>query len=173
MSASPANAACYIWTGAVNSSGYGPHRRLYEKLVGPVAPGLELDHLCKVRRCVNPAHLEPVSKRENVLRSEATAAIHAAKNVCPQGHSYTGFNVRGERICQVCAREQLKAAYRRKRAREGLSVGLPNGERPHCPAGHDRQGRSHCRVCVKLRSRVAYKALKTREERMAYLAAGA
>jgi len=69
---------CWIWTGAVEGKGYGApsingvkrpaHRLAYEDLVGPVPEGLHLDHLCRVRRCVNPAHLEPVTSRENTLR---------------------------------------------------------------------------------------------------------
>lgn len=69
---------CWLWTGPLYSNGYGEfnfdgrnrraHRFAYDRLVGPIPDGLELDHLCRVRRCVNPAHLEPVTHEENVRR---------------------------------------------------------------------------------------------------------
>lgn len=75
---------CWVWTGQLNNKGYGlasvrnrkraAHLVLWELLVGPVPPGLELDHLCRVRRCVNPDHLEPVTRSENQRR----AAEHRA-----------------------------------------------------------------------------------------------
>ena len=77
-------AACWVWTGRLNDDGYGvldmswrgggpklrsAHRLAYELLVGPIPDGLELDHLCFVRSCVNPAHLEPVTHAENLRRA--------------------------------------------------------------------------------------------------------
>lgn len=72
------NSGCWLWTGFVHPSGYGvirtgnkntyAHRCSYELFVGAVPEGLQLDHICRVRCCVNPAHLEPVTPQENVLR---------------------------------------------------------------------------------------------------------
>lgn len=69
---------CWIWGGNLNASGYGvsarsgrAHRMVYERMVGPVSEGLELDHLCRVRSCVNPAHLEAVTHQENMRRAYA------------------------------------------------------------------------------------------------------
>jgi len=75
--------SCWLWIGTVNSTGYGyfqtggrgtkkarAHRYAYEFLVGPIPKGLVLDHLCRVKICVNPEHLQPVTQRENVLRGE-------------------------------------------------------------------------------------------------------
>ncbi len=69
---------CVIWTGKVHKRGYAQtrvagvawkiHRYVYSQMVGPIPTGLTLDHLCEVKRCVNPAHLEPVTNRENVQR---------------------------------------------------------------------------------------------------------
>lgn len=60
---------CWIWSSGTNNRGYGPHRRTYERLVGPITAGLELDHLCEVKPCINPAHLEPVTLSENKVRA--------------------------------------------------------------------------------------------------------
>lgn len=72
---------CWIWLGELNRNGYGrvcvkgkrpvAHRHVYETLVGPIPEGLLLDHLCRVRCCVNPSHLEPVTPKENTLRGDA------------------------------------------------------------------------------------------------------
>lgn len=72
---------CWVWCARTNRNGYGrlrvggrelmAHRLAYEALVGPIPEGLVLDHLCRVRLCINPAHLEPVTVRENTLRGEA------------------------------------------------------------------------------------------------------
>lgn len=70
---------CWLWTGPLNHSGYGTasgqgaHRVVFQRLVGTVASGLELDHLCRVRNCVRPDHLEPVTRSENVRRAHAAA----------------------------------------------------------------------------------------------------
>jgi hypothetical protein len=123
---------CWLWTGSVMPRGYGKvtiakrrllaHRIAYEAFVGPIPEGLTLDHLCRVRRCVNPGHLEPVTVRENTLRSPvAPAAINARKTHCVHGHEFSPENTRvqfrrsdqGEhRICRACAR----ARYHERRA---------------------------------------------------------
>lgn len=81
---------CWLWQGALNTKGYAvlsvggrggrrhyAHRLSYEIHVGPIPAGLQIDHLCRVRRCVNPAHLEPVTNRENVLRGIAARQLEA------------------------------------------------------------------------------------------------
>lgn len=116
---------CWLWTGAIGN-GYGrftigrkevrAHRWAYEALVGPVPPSLDIDHLCRVRACVNPAHLEPVSRRENLLRGDTITARNAARTHCPQGHPYDESNTkrrRGGRECRRCAAD----SERRRRAR--------------------------------------------------------
>jgi hypothetical protein len=76
------------------------HRAVYERYVGPIPPGLEIDHLCRVRNCVNPAHLEAVTRGENVRRQMAVITH------CPQGHEYTTANTRvgrdRKRGCRRC-----------------------------------------------------------------------
>ncbi len=112
---------CWLWT-ARTTRGYGmfwdgerqvyAHRFSYEMAQGTIPPGAHLDHLCRVPRCVNPAHLEPVSVRENVARSP----IHnGAKTHCKWGHEFTAENTyvwNGGRICRTCVR--LRARRYRK-----------------------------------------------------------
>lgn len=123
---------CWLWTKA-RRSGYATcrydkrmwyvHRLTYVLAVGPVPDGLELDHLCRVRHCVNPAHLEPVTRRENLRRGDTFAARNAAKTHCPAGHPYDKKNTyiqpNGGRRCRRCHADRVAAA----RTREGGRVG--------------------------------------------------
>lgn len=117
-------ADCWLWTGYVDRGGYGKfnrgdnqmvqsHRFSYEQTVGPVPDGLELDHLCRVKHCVNPAHLEPVTHDEN-MRRRAEAQTH-----CKWGHEFTTENTRisrrGFRICRACDVVRQMASRARRR----------------------------------------------------------
>src|ERR1035437_6893898 len=90
---------CWNWTAHTDGMGYGQlakpgqhgglvvaHRFAYELLVGPIPEGLQLDHLCRNRACVNPDHLEPVTRRVNILRGVGFGAVNAKKTECPRGH---------------------------------------------------------------------------------------
>lgn len=117
---------CWLWTGYKHADGYGlvkvdgknrlAHRVVYEMLVGPVPEGLELDHLCRVRACVNPDHVEPVTHAENMRRSDSLRfGWHREVTHCPQGHAYDEANTyqrpdRPGRICRACGRERARAA---------------------------------------------------------------
>ena len=130
------NSGCWLWTAAVKDGGYGitcypgtkrtvlAHRFLWLRTRGPLAPGLELDHLCRVTCCVNPAHLEPVTHRTNMLRSECFIGERARATHCQRGHPIDGFSVpKGRRFCRICARGHSKAArlkVREKRERACL-----------------------------------------------------
>ena len=93
---------CWIWTSGYHPNGYGmmwfngggrtAHRVSYEHFVGPIPKGLTIDHLCRVRGCVNPAHLEAVSCRVNVLRGVGATAVNARKTHCKHGHEFTDEN---------------------------------------------------------------------------------
>lgn len=104
---------CWLWTASTSAKGYGhyyfecavwqAHRASYTALVKDIPKGLQMDHLCRVRNCVNPYHLEPVSSRENTRRSP----IHCGnKTHCPKGHEYAGENLvigkYNKRYCRQC-----------------------------------------------------------------------
>lgn len=117
---------CWAWTASKCRDGYGTygvegktlsaHRVSFELLRGVIASGLELDHLCGARGCVNPDHLEPVTHRENVRRGKlgrTTAARQLGKSHCPSGHAYSGENLyiwKGQRMCRTCRRASNKRA---------------------------------------------------------------
>ena len=110
--------SCWLFTGPIDRNRYGrireggsqgrqlfAHRVAYELLIGPIPKGLQLDHLCRIRHCVNPSHLEPVSCRLNLLRGDTFNARNAKKTHCPKGHPYDLFNTwlyRGSRHCRAC-----------------------------------------------------------------------
>ncbi len=121
---------CWLWTGSLNQQGYGQvavrvagrqtsaraHRFAHELLVGPIPDGLELDHLCRVRNCVNPAHLEPVTHAENLRRSPTAfrrlGDRQRAKTHCPQGHPYDEANTARygcRRYCIACRNKRNRA----------------------------------------------------------------
>jgi hypothetical protein len=120
---------CWVWTSARNSGGYGvfqvgrsttlnAHRVAFELWHGALPPrGMVLDHLCRVRHCVNPAHLEPVTPRENVLRGATIVASNARKTACPKGHPYDHVNVDGARCCRRCRARAAARAYERRKER--------------------------------------------------------
>ncbi|MFE4420422.1 HNH endonuclease signature motif containing protein [Streptomyces sp. NPDC056817] len=116
----PGPGGCLLFTGTLDKDGYGrvgeqgygmrmAHRVVYEAQVGPIPADMELDHLCRVRRCVNVAHLELVTRRENSLRSESFAAKNARKTHCIRGHEFSPENTyvkpNGHRQCRQCGRD--------------------------------------------------------------------
>ena len=121
---------CWLWTASLTTRGYGKvrvngryctaHRVAYELLLGPVPEGLELDHLCRVRRCINPAHLEAVTHQENVLRGASNVAVLSQQTECLRGHPFdeanTFVNSFGSRVCRTCKRERNRKFMAAKRA---------------------------------------------------------
>lgn len=131
---------CWLWFGAVGKNGYGyfyrgqrdgrdhqvlAHRFAYEISIGPIEQP-QLDHLCRVRRCVNPAHLEPVTAKTNNKRG---CAARPKRTHCGNGHEWTPGNIytkkNGGRACKRCSYDVGAAREKRKTA-----------ERTHCKHGH-------------------------------------
>jgi hypothetical protein len=105
---------CWLWTAGISSNGYGSawfrgrhyraHRLAYVEAKGTIPEGLELDHLCRNRLCVNPDHMEPVTHRENILRGESFIAKNAKRQRCIRGHKFSKRIVKGQekRVCLIC-----------------------------------------------------------------------
>lgn len=128
------DAPCWLWTASLKTGGYGQiwvreqgrpapaYRVAWELWFGPVPVGLELDHLCRVRRCVNPAHLEPVTHRVNAMRGGAPTVEVARSGRCIRGHPLVVGNIKtwtrngkSYRTCRRCATDSQDRSARRKR----------------------------------------------------------
>jgi hypothetical protein len=122
---------CWLWQLATNAKGYGvvgingrmrlAHRVAYEVFRESIPEGLQIDHLCRVRHCVNPAHLEAVDCRTNLLRGRGPTAIKAAQTHCVHGHPFDEANTylkpnNGTRVCRVCRNRRAEASRRKRRA---------------------------------------------------------
>ena len=115
--------SCWFWKGSQSTAGYGTfnlgrsgdgytyaHRFSFELVNGPIPEGLELDHLCRVRNCVNPNHLEAVTRKENYERGFSPSAIIMRSGKCKRGHDWTTENTYiwpqnpNRRFCRECRR---------------------------------------------------------------------
>lgn len=159
---------CWLWLAYIGPGGYGrfkppgrrspevAHRVAYRLMVGPIDKGLDLDHLCRVRSCVNPGHLEPVTRQENLLRSPLMGGLNREKTHCANGHPYdeenTYFAASGRRNCRQCQRDR-RAAFREANPLP------PKVPKTHCKRGHlfdeantrvGPDGR-YCRACSAIR----------------------
>lgn len=126
--------SCWLWTGGKWPNGYGyfrnknkfhlAHRWAYEQLVGPIPTGLVLDHVkkrgCCHKHCVNPAHLEPVSNKVNLLRGQSFSGVNSRKTCCIHGHAFTVENTIIDplgRKCRQCSADKSRRKYWRDKAR--------------------------------------------------------
>lgn len=116
---------CWLWLGAINTAkrgqitikgkAYATHRVMYTATRGAIEPGLVVDHLCEVPRCMNPNHLQVVTQRHNVLRSNGITANNHRKTHCKRGHEFTENNTRmkgDKRSCITCEKA-YKVEYSR------------------------------------------------------------
>lgn len=124
---------CWLYAGNIDSRGYGlfildrkrtlVHRIMHENFIGPIADGLEVDHLCRVRACINPDHLEAVTHQENILRGIGPPALNAQKTHCYKGHPFDEENTyrhhlkdgRIQRKCRTCGRERVRYHYAKRK----------------------------------------------------------
>jgi hypothetical protein len=124
----PKSGGCWLWEGAVCCNGYGRiwhskrvalvHRVSYELSNGKIPQRLQIDHLCRVKNCVNPSHLEAVTHKENLRRGESIGTLNSRKTQCSKGHSYTESNTHhdnGRRKCKTCNRKRSLAYYHKKK----------------------------------------------------------
>lgn len=118
------NTGCWLWLGHVKPDGYGmfclggmhsAHRVSFVHFHGDVPDGAEIDHRCRQRCCVNPDHLEAVTREENIRRA---VGYRRHPESCPQGHRYSGDNLiikkNGTRRCRACHNAQLRALRERR-----------------------------------------------------------
>lgn len=136
------NSGCWLWLKCVSTTGYGfihyqkrlrlAHRVMYELHRGPIPHGLCVDHLCRVRSCVNPWHMQLVTRGENVLRGVGPAAKNKAKKTCIRGHLFTKQNTyvtkTGKRVCKTCTGIKAETYYG------------GNSSKQFCPKGHPYSG---------------------------------
>ena len=167
-----ASGDCWLWTGRTGNGGYGycdwpgspsprvVHRIAWEILCGPIPEDHQLDHLCRVTRCLNPDHLEPVTAAENMRR------MYALKSHCKNGHPFSGSNLRLvpraghlDRFCRTCLRDATRR-YREPTRSGNDSPATINSRRTECKNGHlfneentrvthSKSGRveRHCKEC--------------------------
>lgn len=129
---------CWIWTASLDGRGYGQigtgvgkgvvkaYRWAWVDANGDVPEGLELDHLCRVKQCVRPGHLQPVTQRTNNLRSNSASAQRARSTQCPQGHPYDDENTYVDRTrarhCRTCGVEADRRYYPKTRTPERIAA---------------------------------------------------
>jgi len=118
---------CWDWTAGTNGNGYGvfwlvpnrtrvyAHRLMHEWMIGPIPEGREIDHLCRNRSCVNPTHLEAVTRKVNQHRGVSFSGVNARKTHCPQGHPYDEINTyihqrTGYRQCRTCRANRISVS---------------------------------------------------------------
>ena len=131
---------CWEWCGCLTKGGYGQfvlgtrvyaHRYAYKMMVGEIPEGLQVDHLCRNRSCVNPEHMEIVTRKENILRGQSLPAKCSRLTHCPRGHEYNEQNTylwigkegtknsgKVGRQCRICAKQKYSERKQKKASDE-------------------------------------------------------
>lgn len=171
---------CWEWTGGkvggygqfwpTNGKNFPAHKYSYERFIGPIPDGLQIDHLCRNRGCVNPLHLEPVTAAENLRRAPLQpSTVNSIKSHCPLGHELFGDNVHrygGHRHCKICR------AIAKKTRTTAIPLGTaPKRGKARCRNGHEftdlntylARGSKVCRACHRA-TQLAYTARKHGED---------
>lgn len=133
------NTGCWLWLGTINSHGYGhfmvweprkgnihAHRFSWEMAHGPIPKGMVIDHKCRERSCVNPAHLRVVTDKENILCGESPSGKNARRTHCINGHPFDAANtmrVKKGRACRACGRDAGRR-WRQTRKVKALTAAL-------------------------------------------------
>lgn len=126
------NSGCWLWLNFLTDDGYGvifsdrktkrAHRVAYELFRGEIPDGLVIDHLCRNRCCVNPWHLEIVTRRENTLRGVGPSAQQAKQKTCAFGHELIPVRYRRERRCRECVNAASRRYKQRERAKRATAA---------------------------------------------------
>lgn len=143
---------CWLWFGRLTGKGYGAtnkdgryinaHRASYELVKGPIPDGLEIDHLCRVRCCVNPDHLEAVTHAEN-LRRAGPPPGKPATTVCPYGHAK-----QPRKVCKECDRLAHRRPERRARLYAAIAKARETGRCLRCWQFSCQPDRKYCEPCL-------------------------
>jgi hypothetical protein len=166
-------ADCWRWTAAKTPDGYGifrltrgkqvrAHRWAYEHLVGAIPAGLTVDHLCRVRNCVNPDHMDLVPPGTNTLRGYGPSALNRRRERCAKGHEFR--QRKKQRVCWTCQLEHINAWSAKQRRAAGVPVGkgAHNKAKTECSRGHlfdeantyiTPKGYRQCRTCIRAQLR--------------------
>ena len=174
-------AGCWLWIDKLDPCGYGrgmslrvgvKHHQLAHRIAwilfkGPIPSKTELDHLCRVKRCVNPDHLEPVTRKVNAERA-APFNPNKLKTECKRGHPLDdAYRHNGRRHCRTCAKERHDVYNPIYYALNNDWRGPRNSEKTHCPHGHPLDGEyarpsgktgRYCKTCARARRLAYYEA---------------
>lgn len=180
------NSGCWIWLGAMDVKGYPlvkgegkvkyAYRLAYLMFKGKVRKGYDVHHTCHTPLCVNPDHLQALTRRAHTALGENIVGRNIRKTHCERGHPFRGENLRvdskGKRGCKTCDRERMREV-RRMWKENHPDRRLPSAQRTHCPKGHEYSGENvyvrangwrQCRACDSIYQNEKYRKNKLNKE---------